>query len=492
MRLFRTTLAAALVVAPSFALASEGHGFVWSEHGLYILDFLILAGILYWFARKPIKAFLEERSRLVAHEILEARKLREAAAARLAEYETRLAALEAERTRILESFVEDGERERDRIIRDAEVATQKMVADAERRITQEARRLEQALEHEAVFDCANRNGAKGKRFIHHTGHIRMMAAVQPFISGAISKTINMPNEVSEEDIADAYWMSWKLGLKATALYRDGCKKSQPLSAKSDSKKDEDAAEKAEVKAEPAAAPVVEAKPQTVVVHAPLRRPLPKKRRGFTQETKVGGQKVYVRTGEHEDGTLGEIFIDMHKEGAAFRSMMNCFAIAVSKGLQYGVPLSEFVDTFTFTRFEPQGRVDHPNIKFATSIVDYVFRMLGLEYLGRTDLVQVPPEAEEEQALAPHDEPPRGAAAAPVAAPAAPEKARAVGNGNGNGNGHKAAQDHALHEPAPAFQLSDHLSTLMGDAPFCDVCGHITVRNGACYKCLNCGNSMGCS
>jgi F-type H+-transporting ATPase subunit b len=150
MRLFRTTLAAALVVAPSFALASEGHGFVWSEHGLYILDFLILAGILYWFARKPIKAFLEERSRLVAHEILEARKLREAAAARLAEYETRLAALEAERTRILESFVEDGERERDRIIRDAEVATQKMVADAERRITQEARRLEQALEHEAV------------------------------------------------------------------------------------------------------------------------------------------------------------------------------------------------------------------------------------------------------------------------------------------------------------------------------------------------------
>ena len=360
-------------------------------------------------------------------------------------------------------------------------------------------------EHVAVFDCANRCGTKGKRFIHHTGHIRMMAACQPFISGAISKTINMPNEVTLEDIADAYWMSWKLGLKSTALYRDGCKRSQPLSTKSDSDKDE--ADKAEVKAEaqPEPAPVAKVtmstRPAPKVLTGPLRRPLPRKRRGFTQETKVGGQKVYVRTGEYDDGTLGEIFIDMHKEGAAFRSLMNCFAIAISKGLQYGVPLAEFVDTFTFTRFEPQGRVDHPNIKYATSIVDYVFRMLGLEYLKRTDLVQVPPDEEAEAALSPHE----GAAPAEAAPSKPPVVALPAPGTNGNGakagsNGGRPAGEASargkepagLHEAAPALQLNDHLSTMMGDAPFCDVCGHITVRNGSCYKCLNCGNSMGCS
>ena len=348
-------------------------------------------------------------------------------------------------------------------------------------------------EHYAVFDCANRCGTKGRRFIHHTGHIRMMASAQPFISGAISKTINMPNEVAEEDISDAYWMSWKLGLKSTALYRDGSKMSQPLSTKSDKK-----AEKAEVTPEPVVeAPVFKAAPEATP--SPFRRIMPRKRTGFTQETKVGGQKVYVRTGEYDDGALGEIFIDMHKEGAAFRSMMNCFAIAVSKGLQYGVPLGEFVDTFTFTRFEPQGRVDHPNIKYATSIVDYVFRLLGLEYLGRTDLVQVPPGVVEEEALTHHEGAPQAAPAAPAAkAPATvpgPGPGKTNGNGNGNGNGKAKGPGHhegAVHDPSPTFQLSDHLSTMMGDAPFCDVCGHITVRNGSCYKCLNCGNSMGCS
>ncbi|HEX7010265.1 MAG TPA: adenosylcobalamin-dependent ribonucleoside-diphosphate reductase, partial [Phycisphaeraceae bacterium] len=188
-------------------------------------------------------------------------------------------------------------------------------------------------EHLPVFDCANRCGKHGQRFIHHLGHIRMMAAVQPFLSGAISKTINMPNEVTADDIAEAYMASWRLGLKALALYRDGSKLSQPLSSGS-------------TQAEKAAEPAPRVETQVVVVEKPIRRLLPAKRRGFTQEGRVAGHKIYLRTGEYDDGALGEIFIDMHKEGAAFRSLMNCFAIAISKGLQYGVPLDEFVDTFT--------------------------------------------------------------------------------------------------------------------------------------------------
>ncbi len=225
-------------------------------------------------------------------------------------------------------------------------------------------------------------------------------------------------------------------------------------------------------------------------HRGMRVRLPKKRRGFTQEARVGGHKVFLRTGEYEDGTLGEIFIDMHKEGAAFRSLMNCFAMAVSIGLQYGVPLETYVEQFTFTRFEPQGLVEgHPNIKFATSIVDYVFRVLGVEYLHRYDFAQVPPTASElaktagpaEPKLAAEiiDDPTELAKAVPLlepprthAAQGAPTATRAV-------SGHDSGLDAQLEE-------------LMGDAPVCDGCGHITVRNGACYKCLNCGNSMGCS
>jgi ribonucleoside-diphosphate reductase alpha chain len=221
-------------------------------------------------------------------------------------------------------------------------------------------------EHLAVFDCANKCGTRGKRFIAPMGHVRMMAATQPFLSGAISKTVNLPGESTVEEIQDIYFQSWKLGLKAIALYRDGCKLSQPLSAKSDSKKATEAS----------------AQPQPQVQPQPVRRKLPAKRRGFTQEASVAGHKVYIRTGEYDDGSLGEIFIDMHKEGAAYRSMMNCFAISLSLGLQYGVPLKEFVEKFTFTRFEPSGIVEgHPNVKMATSIVDYIFRVLGMEYLG---------------------------------------------------------------------------------------------------------------
>jgi len=322
-------------------------------------------------------------------------------------------------------------------------------------------------EHLPVFDCANKCGKTGERFLAAMSHIRMMAAAQPFISGAISKTVNLPNEATVQDIEDIYMQGWKLGLKAIALYRDGCKLSQPLSSGTQSKE-----AKEEAKAEAAPIKAISAEPK--------RRRLPVKRGGFTQEARVGGHKVYLRTGEYEDGSLGEIFIDMHKEGAAFRSMMNCFAISVSLGLQYGVPLKEFVDCFTFTRFEPQGVVDHPNIKFATSVIDYVFRLLGMEYNGRTDFVQVKPADGEllhnailEQQMKNREISPEAKkpALSPKLALIEGDKAEAKSGGS---------------------VLSDQLSGMMGDAPFCDGCGHITVRNGACYKCLNCGNSMGCS
>jgi ribonucleoside-diphosphate reductase alpha chain len=205
----------------------------------------------------------------------------------------------------------------------------------------------------------------------------------------------MPNEVTVDDVREAYFEGWKLGLKAVALYRDGCKASQPLSSRTEKTEGAPAA----TAAAPAAMAPADAAAAKAAVGAAMaqvrsgllqRRRLPRKRFGFTQEGTVGGQKVYVRTGNYEDGTLGEIFIDMHKEGAAFRSMMNCFAIAVSLGLQYGVPLEDFVAVFTFTRFDPQGPVNHPNIKWSTSIVDYIFRLLAMEYLGRTDFVQVKP------------------------------------------------------------------------------------------------------
>jgi ribonucleoside-diphosphate reductase alpha chain len=286
-----------------------------------------------------------------------------------------------------------------------------------------------------------------------------------------------------------------LGLKAVALYRDGCKASQPLSSSTKQAKS-DSAEESVVLA--VAAPVAELD----LVSRPegSRVRLPQKRRGFTQEARVGGHKVFLRTGEYEDGTLGEIFIDMHKEGAAFRSLMNCFAMAVSVGLQYGVPLSTYVEQFTFTRFEPHGVVGgHPNIKFSTSIVDYIFRVLGVEYLKRYDFAQVQPEPEApaiddpahptsltlaaQREAAPLSTPApatslsRSDETKKLAATSAREKSRAA-------SGRTAASE---HDP-----LTQQLEEMMGDAPVCDGCGHITVRNGACYKCLNCGNSMGCS
>ncbi|MDP7545792.1 MAG: vitamin B12-dependent ribonucleotide reductase, partial [Alphaproteobacteria bacterium] len=249
-------------------------------------------------------------------------------------------------------------------------------------------------EHLPVFDCANPCGRIGKRFLSVSSHIHMMAAAQPFVSGAISKTINMPNSASVEDCKQAYSDSWRLGLKANALYRDGSKLSQPLSSALYDDVDDDleaedslAAALGEQRVEPRV--VAERVVERIIAR---RRKLPQRRKGYTQKAVVGGHKVYLRTGEYQDGGLGEIFIDMHKEGSAFRSLMDSFAIAISLGLQYGVPLADYVDAFTFTRFEPNGPVEgNEVIKMSTSVLDYLFRELAVSYLGRNDLAHVDPE-----------------------------------------------------------------------------------------------------
>ena len=374
-------------------------------------------------------------------------------------------------------------------------------------------------EHLPVFDCANRNGKYGKRFIHHTGHIKMLAATQPFISGAISKTINMPNEVTVGDVADAYMMSWELGLKAMALYRDGSKASQPLSVSSDDGDSEETdAEVVEaLKQEAGLAwgrlPAGTSPTEAYANHPRPRFLLPPRRAGWTQEARVGGHKVFLRTGEYDDGTLGEIFLDLAKEGATLRGILASFAIAVSKGLQYGVPLEEFVDTFIFQTFEPRGIVEgHPNIKMANSIIDYIFRALGVEYLHRDELVQVPPD----RSASDLPEPPKGkaaeagqqlelieavkendidaqAAAATFTDARSPSEigvTRQTPTPVGAGNGAKSVTRPSLQ--ATLLDTSGVTGALMGDAPPCSSCGHMTVRNGACYVCLTCGETTGCS
>ena len=356
-------------------------------------------------------------------------------------------------------------------------------------------------EHLSIFDCANKNGKKGVRYIHAHGHIRMMAACQPFLSGAISKTINLPHEATVEEIADSYLMSWSLGLKANAIYRDGSKLSQPLSTKSDKKKKTDATADEELSMDGGSQLVdlsklnvdelleevqkrMAASTDTTfkrqLSRIVERKSLPAKRRGFTQKARIGGQVLFLRTGEYNDNTLGEIFIDLAKEGSTLRSLMNCFAISISVGLQYGVPLEEFVEKFVFTKFEPSGMVDHPNIKTTTSIVDFIFRSLAYEYLGRTDLVHVldKPTVEnlgEEGDITLVGKPELSSirVTAPVAAPVA--KAAVAVEANGSMDNVTAAA-----------------KSMQSDAPACSTCGHITIRSGTCYKCLNCGTSMGCS
>ena len=413
-------------------------------------------------------------------------------------------------------------------------------------------------EHLPVFDCANPCGRIGKRYLSVESHIRMMAAAQPFISGAISKTINMPNNASVEDCKESYLLSWKLALKANALYRDGSKLSQPLNSQlldDDIEDDEEesavetlvaqpAQERARIVAERSAMQLAE----RVVASEKTRDRLPDRRKGYTQKALVGGHKVYLRTGEYDDGKIGEIFIDMHKEGAAFRSLMNNFAIAVSLGLQYGVPLEEYVEAFTFTRFEPAGLVQgNDRIKNATSILDYVFRELAVSYLGRSDLGHVDPKEMAFDAMG--DGADEGKAPAlPAASVVSPGYTRMaqmgnlylVRNSNMGGAAAEARADTAEAVAAPAVRdqtvkaevmaagalmrsgsgevsgamaVSSVSQTSSGngssggagmsrvvearmkgyEGEACSECGNFTmVRNGTCLKCDTCGGTSGCS
>jgi ribonucleoside-diphosphate reductase alpha chain len=380
-------------------------------------------------------------------------------------------------------------------------------------------------DHLPVFDCANKCGSKGQRYIAPMAHLRMMAAAQPFISGAISKTINFPHDASLRDINDAYVESWRLMLKAIALYRDGSKLSQPLNSVSDTPETlitiEDLNE----------GPL---KISEKIIHRYIarRRRLPDRRSGYTQKAKIGGHTIYIRTGEYEDESLGEIFIDMHKEGAAFRSLMNCFSIAISLGLQHGVPLEEFVEAFVFTRFEPNGMVaGNPRIKMTTSIIDYIFRELAISYLDRQELAQVTPEDLRSSAVGapavqqpdydseevvservvehgkdlphhstgvprsshlqnagqsspqPKAQAPEGAQASAAPATTAPSKPTDLSNPIG----FIAPKGPTLAEKARQAKLKGY----EGDS--CRECGQFTmVRNGTCLKCDTCGTTSGCS
>ena len=373
------------------------------------------------------------------------------------------------------------------------------------------------LDHYPIFDCANKCGKIGKRYLSTESHIRMMAAAQPFISGAISKTINMPHHAAISDVKRAYQLSWQLMLKAIALYRDGSKLSQPLNSVADAPDLEVEAE------EPKALPI---KIAERIVHRYIarRRPLPDRRAGYTQKARIGNHKIYLRTGEYEDNTLGEIFLDMHKEGAAFRSIMNCFAISVSIGLQHGVPLEEFCDAFVFTRFEPNGPVQgNPHIKMTTSIIDYIFRELAITYLGRHDLAQVDEEdlradamhVEKEEEEEPEFEGEEVAServvdpldiTKPLPKPFHTPRSGHIHPLGGNGNGGKHADAHAkggnggLKVAGPSLLFKTTLQEEIRQARLkgyegdpCTECGQLTlVRNGACLKCDTCGATSGCS
>ncbi|KLN59537.1 ribonucleotide-diphosphate reductase subunit alpha [Kiloniella spongiae] len=381
-------------------------------------------------------------------------------------------------------------------------------------------------EHLSIFDCANPCGKTGKRFLSAESHIRMMAASQPFISGAISKTINMPANAVIDDCKDAYMLSWKLGLKANALYRDGSKLSQPLSSGVLLELDEDEQDEMEAASSAKRVEIVAERIIERVIEKTIteRKKLPARRKGYTQKAIVGGHKVYLRTGEYEDGELGEIFVDMHKEGAAFRSLMNNFAIAISIGLQYGVPLEEYVEAYTFTRFEPSGMVEGNDvIKMATSILDYLFRELAVSYLGRNDLAHVEPADITPDTLGKG----HGESNPPKPEDAVAETVRRVAS---TGyvrnklmvvNGGRPAEEivasavtaEAIQEvttPAPTTTETVVETTTTktanprmekvrearmkgyeGDS--CPECGNFTlVRNGTCLKCDTCGGTTGCS
>jgi len=403
-------------------------------------------------------------------------------------------------------------------------------------------------EHLPAFDCANKCGRYGKRFIAPMAHVHMMAGAQPFLSGAISKTINMPGEATVQEVEEVYMQSWKLAVKAIALYRDGSKLSQPLSTAllgelTDDMGDEDYDELPEVAATSNPKIVEKISEKMVYRYLAKRRKMPDRRGGYTQKATIGGHKVYIHTGEYADGSLGEIFIDMHKEGAAFRSLMNCFAIAISLGMQYGVPLEEYVEAFTFTRFEPNGPVQgHPHVKMSTSIIDYIFRELAISYLGRHDLAHVAPDDLEPDTTGGEDDdnmqrgidyrdeevveervvevreteevleervvtpgPLKLAVAPPSTAVIEAERQRrtiefedrtqassGVTPANGD-NGRKTERGEQLKAAA---NLSVEVSKARAQGytgDMCPSCQSFTmVRNGSCLKCNTCGGTSGCS
>ena len=370
-------------------------------------------------------------------------------------------------------------------------------------------------EHLNVFDCANPCGRTGKRALSVDSHILMLSVAQPFISGAISKTINMPNSASVEDCKNAYLKSWQLGLKANALYRDGSKLSQPLNAQILDEESDDEIE--QLSAETTVEKIIE------IAERREREKLPHRRKGYTQKAVVGGHKVYLRTGEYDDGRIGEIFIDMHKEGAAFRSLMNNFAIAISLGLQYGVPLDEYVDSFTFTRFEPAGLVQgNDTIKNATSVLDYIFRELAISYLERNDLAHVDPSTISPDTI--------GNGELDHPAPATKYISTGYGRSKNNNlfilpsadlqltgtndiltatassvslNKENVTETNTVGE---AVQISEEVEQTLGkndlinearikgyEGVSCDECANFTmVRNGTCLKCDTCGATSGCS
>ncbi len=392
-------------------------------------------------------------------------------------------------------------------------------------------------EHLPVFDCANKCGRYGKRFIAPMAHVHMMAAAQPFLSGAISKTINMPGTATVAEVEDVYMQSWKMAVKAIALYRDGSKLSQPLSSalldevSEDLDEDDDAMMEEPIAATSQPQVIEKVTEKVITRYLKKRRSMPDRRGGYTQKAVIGGHKVYIHTGEYTDGSLGEIFIDMHKEGAAFRSLMNCYAIAISLGLQYGVPLEEYVEAFTFTRFEPNGMVHgHPSIKMCTSIIDYIFRELAVSYLGRHDLAHVAPEDLEPDTTGGGDRqsaddgmvrgvdyaeevveerhvtpgPLRLEATLPSSAGFLSEntpkiqfedRSTELGAPAGAANG-GARSDKRGAEKQAAAELSAKVQKARmqgyeGDA--CTACQSFTlVRNGSCLKCVSCGATSGCS
>jgi ribonucleoside-diphosphate reductase alpha chain len=354
-------------------------------------------------------------------------------------------------------------------------------------------------EHLPVFDCAFKP-ANGKRFISYMGHIKMMAAVQPFISGAISKTVNMPKESTVEDIYNAYVTSWELGLKAIAIYRDGSKGTQPITLTKEVKEvDKIEAAKVEVKE------VVKETVREVVVNKPMRRKLPDERKSITHKFTIGGHEGYITVGLYENGQPGEIFITMSKEGSSISGLMDAFATSISIALQYGVPLKTLVKKFVHMRFEPSGYTSHPNIRYAKSLMDYIFRWMAFKFLSKEDQIEVGLNFEYEETITSYIEQGNDSTEKNEKSNAmTPVENNALGSPPGNETKTESVDAHG-NAQATEWKTDTIVSIAKNevknskvafanseDAPACSFCGAIMVRNGACYKCLNCGATSGCS